>query len=131
METTPTETDLSGPAPLTDDPHKEIKAKVADFLLSLIQAFLRSGFYTSDHPEAKKAKVGLYEDFQNIFTGKGELTFMVRDDPEGKNILIEGVLPESHNLNSLMLRGMAEMYAPKFAKFLERTPSSLIWTKKA
>jgi len=120
METTPTETDVSGPATLTDDPHKEIKAKVADFLLSLIQAFLRTGFYTSDHPEAKKAKVGLYEDFQNIFTGKGELTFMVRDDPEGKNILIEGVLPESHNLNSLMLRGMAEMYAPKFAKFLER-----------
>jgi HEAT repeat protein len=120
METTPTETDVSGPAPLTDDPHKEIKAKVADFLLSLIQAFLRTGFYTSDHPEAKKAKVGLYEDFQNIFTGKGELTFMVRDDPEGKNILIEGVLPESHNLNSLMLRGMAEMYAPKFAKFLDR-----------
>lgn len=120
METTPTETDVSGPAPLTDDPHKEIKDKLADFLLSLIQAFLRTGFYTSDHPEAKKAKIGLYEDFQNIFTGKGELTFMVRDDPEGKNILIEGVLPESHNLNSLMLRGMAEMYAPKFAKFLER-----------
>ena len=45
---------------------------------------------------------------------------MVRDDPEGKNILIEGVLPEIHNLNSLMLRGMAEMYAPKCAKFLER-----------
>jgi len=120
MKTTPTETDVSGPAPLTDDPHKEIKAKLADFLLSLIQAFLRTGFYTSDHPEAKKAKLGLYEDFRNLFTSEDELTFMVRDDREGKNILIEGVLPEIHNLNSLMLRGMAEMYAPKFAKFLER-----------
>ena len=120
MKTNPTETDVSDQAPLTDDPHKEIKTKLADFLLSLIQAFLRTGFYTSDHPEAKKAKIGLYEDFQNIFTSKDELTFMLRDDPEGKNILIEGVLPEIHNLNSLMLRGMAEMYTPKFAKFLER-----------
>jgi HEAT repeat protein len=120
METTATETDASGQAPQTDDPHKEIKAKLADFLLSLIQAFLRTGFYTSDHPEAKKAKLGLYEDFGNLFTGEDELTFMVRDDPEGKSILIEGVLPEIYNLNSLMLRGMAEMYGPKFAKFLER-----------
>jgi len=120
MKTTSLETEVSATASLQDDPHKQVKTKLADFLLSLIQAFLRTGFYTSDHPEAKKAKVGLYEDFQNIFTGKGELTFMVRDDHEGKNILIEGVLPEIHNLNSLMLRGMAEMYAPKFAKFLER-----------
>jgi hypothetical protein len=120
MNTNPTETDVSAPALPTEDPYKKIKTKLADFLLSLIQAFLRTGFYTSDHPEAKKAKLGLYEDFQNIFTSKDELTFMVRDDPKGKNILIEGVLPEIHNLNSLMLRGMAEMYAPKFAKFLER-----------
>jgi HEAT repeat protein len=120
MEDTPPEPESFGAAPKPDDPHKEIKAKLGEFLLSLIQAFLRTGFYTSDHPEAKKAKVGLYEDFQGLFTGKDEITFLVRDDPEGKNILIEGVLPEAHNLNSLMLRGMAEMYAPKFAKFLER-----------
>jgi hypothetical protein len=120
MKTTSLETPGSGTPSRPENPHNGIKTKLADFLLSLIQAFLRTGFYTSDHPEAKKAKIGLYEDFQHLFTGKGELTFMVRDDPEGKSILIEGVLPEVHNLNSLMLRGMAEMYAPKFAKFLER-----------
>jgi len=120
MKDNPPEPDSSGAAPIPVDPYKEIKAKLAEFLLSLIQAFLRTGFYTSDHPEAKKAKEGIYGDFQSLFTGKGELTFLVRDDPEGKNILIEGVLPEIHNLNSLMLRGMAEMYAPKFAKFLDR-----------
>jgi len=120
MKDNPPEPDSSGPAPIPDDPHKEIKAKLGEFLLSLIQGFLRTGFYTPDHPEAKKATVGLYEDFQDLFTGKGELTLLVRDDPEGKNILIEGVLPETHNLNSLMFRGMAETYTPKFAKFLER-----------
>jgi len=120
MEDNPPEPDSSGAAPIADDPHKELKAKLGEFLLSLIQGFLRTGFYTPDHPEAKKATVGLYEDFQDLFTGKGELTLLVRDDPEGKNILIEGVLPEIHNLNSLMFKGMAETYTPKFANFLER-----------
>lgn len=120
MKNTPPEPDSLDTEHVPGDPHKELKANLAKFLLSLIQAFLRTGYYTSNHPEAKSAKVGLYEDFQKLFTQKGELTFLVRDDPEGKNILIEGVLPEIHYLNSLMLRGMAEMYTPKFAKFLER-----------
>jgi HEAT repeat protein len=106
--------------PLSDDPHKKLKGHLAKFLLSLIQAFLRTGYYTAGHPEARKAKLGLYEEFQGLFTQKGELTFMVREDPGGRAILIEGVLPEIENLNSVMLRGMAEMYTPKFATFLER-----------
>jgi len=60
------------------------------------------------------------EDFQALFVQKDELTFIVRDDPGGKNILIEGLLPETQYLSRLMLRGMAEMYIPRFAQFLER-----------
>ena len=103
-----------------DDPHREIKAQLAQFLLALIQAFLRTGYYTPDHPESQKAKIGLYEDFQGLFSQRDELTFLVREEPTGKNILIEGVLPEIQDLNSLMIEGMAEMYVPRFAKFLEQ-----------
>ncbi|MEE8300006.1 MAG: hypothetical protein V3R28_01720, partial [Desulfatiglandales bacterium] len=120
MKKAPPEPDSLEPQPIPDDPHKELKANLAEFLLSLIQAFLRTGYYTPDHPEAKKARLGLYENFQNLFTQKDELTFLVMDDSKEKKILIEGVLPETYDLNSLMLRGMAEMYTPKFAKFLER-----------
>jgi len=120
MKDTTPETDSHGTELTSDDLHKEIKASLAEFLLSLIQAFLRTGYYTPDHPESKTAKVGLYEDFQRLFTKKDDLTFLVRDDPEGKNILTEGVLPGIQNLNSIMIRGMAEMYTPKFVKFLER-----------
>jgi len=109
-----------GPEPIADDPRKEIQAKLAQFVLSLIQAFLRTGYYTPDHPESKRAKVGLYEDFQTLFIQKDELTFLLREDRAGQNILIEGVLPETQFLSRLMLQGMAEMYIPKFAKFLER-----------
>jgi hypothetical protein len=51
---------------------------------------------------------------------KEELTFLVRGDQRRKNISIEGVLPETQFLDRLMLRGMAEMYIPRFVNFLER-----------
>ncbi|MGD8382627.1 MAG: HEAT repeat domain-containing protein [Syntrophobacterales bacterium] len=120
MKKTLSDTDILLRSQLTDDPHAEIKARLAEFLLALIQAFLRTGYYTPDHPEAQKAKMGLYEDFQGLFSQRDELTFLVREELEGKNILIEGVLPEVQDLNSLMIAGMAEMYVPRFAKFLEQ-----------
>jgi HEAT repeat protein len=106
--------------PAPSDPHKEIKDHLAKFLLSLIQAFLRTGYYTADHPQSKSAKEGLYEDFQNLLDNKYELTFLVSHVPGGEKILIEGMLPEPQELRSIMLQGMADMYTPKFATFLKR-----------
>ncbi len=110
---------LTGSRSRTDDPHAETRARLAQFLLTLIQAFLRTGYYTPNHPQARSAKVGLYDEFQKLFTAKDELALFVRDDPKGLNILIEGILPEPQYLTSIMARGMAEMYLPKFVKFLE------------
>ena len=120
MKKTLYDTDVLLRAQMPDDPHKEIKVKLAEFLLALIQAFLRTGYYTPDHPESQKARVGLYEDFQKLFIQKDELTFLVREDPGGINILVEGVLPDTQDLNSLMIAGMAEMYVPRLAKFLKQ-----------
>jgi HEAT repeat protein len=120
MRKTLSDTDILLRSQLTDDPHGEIKVRLAEFLLALIQAFLRTGYYTPDHPESQKAKAGLYENFQSLFSQRDELTFLVREELEGKNILIEGVLPEVQDLNGLMVAGMAEMYVPRFAKFLEQ-----------
>jgi hypothetical protein len=64
MRKTLSDTDILLRSQLTDDPHGEIKVRLAEFLLALIQAFLRTGYYTPDHPESQKAKVGLYENFQ-------------------------------------------------------------------
>ncbi len=114
------DTDVLIRSQMQEDPQMEIKAKLAEFLLALIQAFLRTGYYTPDHPESQKAKVGLYEDFQNLFVQKDELTFLVREDPGGKNILVEGVLPEIQDLISLMIAGMAQMYVPRFVEYLEQ-----------
>lgn len=122
--------------PIPDDPQKEIKSHLAQFLLSLIQALLRTGYYTPDHPQSKKAKEGLYEDFQNLLNHEKELTFLVREVRGEKRILIEGVLPNPQELHTIMLQGMAEMYTPKFVTFFDRKDlisltlkASMVWTE--
>ena len=99
---------------------QKLHTKLSDFVLRLIQAFLRTGYYTPDHPESKRAKEGLSELFKGLFEAEDELTFLLREEQEGQEILVEGVLPETQKLSRMMLRGMGELYVPRFAKYLER-----------
>ena len=99
---------------------QKLQIKLTDFVLHLIQAFLRTGYYTPDHPESKRAKEGLYQRFRELFEEEDELAFLVREEQERQEILVEGVLPEALKLSRMMMKGMGELYVPKFAKYLER-----------
>ncbi len=99
---------------------QKLQANLTSFVLHLIQAFLRTGYYTPDHPESKKAKEGLYQLFKELFEADEELAFLVREDQEREEILVEGVLPEAQKLSRMMLKGMGELYVPKFAMYMER-----------
>lgn len=99
---------------------QQLQSKLADFILHLIQAFLRTGYYTAEHPESKKAKEGLFQQFKNLFGDEDEFTLLVREEQEKKEILVEGLLPESQRLSRMMMKGMGELYVPKFANYLER-----------
>ena len=99
---------------------KNCRPSCTDFILRLIQAFLRTGYYTPEHPESKKAQEGLYQQFKRLFEHEEELTFMVRDEEDGQDIFVEGLMPEAQRLGRMMMRGMGELYVPKFAKYLER-----------
>ncbi len=72
---------------------QRLQVKLTDFVLHLIQAFLRTGYYTPEHPESKKAKEGLYGQFKILFEEGDELAFLVREEPERQEIFVEGVLP--------------------------------------
>ena len=106
-----------GPDPALRTPTPEV---LTEFILSLVQAFLRTGYYLPDHPQARKAKVGLYNRFKSLFAGRHELTFMLKEMGETQNILVDGPLPETQRLSTLMTKGMAEVYVPRLSKFLER-----------
>jgi HEAT repeat protein len=99
---------------------QKLQVKLTDFVLHLIQAFLRTGYYTPDHPESKRAKEGLYQLFKNLFEGEDELAFLVRDEQEKQEIFVEGVLSEAQKLSRMMIKGMGDLYVPKFVTYLER-----------
>ncbi|MBW1741922.1 MAG: HEAT repeat domain-containing protein [Deltaproteobacteria bacterium] len=103
----------------TDADEKRLAA-LSEFVVSLAQAFLRTGYYTSEHPESEKARAGLYAKFSELLLKKGELTFLAKDTPEDQQVLIEGMLPEPCELKALMFAGMAELYDEKLIQFLER-----------
>jgi hypothetical protein len=93
---------------------------IGDFVISLIQAFLRTGYYLPEHPESRKAKSGLYEKFTRLVSGSGEVSFLLKEEHGLKIISIEGVQPESIRLAALMTKGMSDTYNPRFAQYLER-----------
>ena len=99
---------------------QKLQAKLNDFVLHLIQAFLRTGYYTPEHPESKRAKEGLYQLFKNLFEHEDELAFLVREEQERQEIFVEGALPEAQRLSRMMIKGMGELYIPKFVNYLER-----------
>ncbi|MEW6375177.1 MAG: hypothetical protein AB1502_05220, partial [Thermodesulfobacteriota bacterium] len=99
---------------------QKLQGKLTDFVLHLIQAFLRTGYYTPEHPESKRAKEGLFQRFEDLFEEEDELAFLVREEQQKQEILVEGVFPEAQRLSRMMMKGMGELYVPKFAKYLER-----------
>jgi HEAT repeat protein len=99
---------------------QRLQGNLADFVLHLIQAFLRTGYYTPEHPESKRAKEGLYQLFKGLFEEEDELAFLVREDQQKEEIFVEGILPEAQRLSKMMMKGMGELYVPKFAKYMER-----------
>ena len=99
---------------------QKLQSKLSNFILHLIQAFLRTGYYTPEHPESKRAKEGLYDQFKSLFDHENELTFLIREEQERQEIWVEGILPEAQRLSRMMLKGMGELYVPKFSHYLER-----------
>ena len=94
--------------------------KLSEFIVSLVQAFLRTGYYTSEHPESEKARLGLYDRFTELLLKRGDLTFLAKDTEAKKQIFVEGMLPKPCDLKTLMLAGMAELYDEKLIEFLNR-----------
>lgn len=99
---------------------QKLQSKLTDFILHIIQAFLRTGYYTQDHPESMRAKEGLYQQFKSLFEHEDELTFIAREEQEQREIFIDGILPETQRLTRMMMKGMGELYVPKFVSYLER-----------
>ncbi len=109
----------------------ESATALSDFVLSLIQAFLKTGYYRSDHPEARKARAGLYDSLKTFLTGKREISFISSGDVAKPEVYIGGIFDEPVTGTSIMMKGMAEIFVPKFLEYFERKRLSSFSMKAA
>ena len=107
---------------MRNDPRLQGNAlsEVGDFIVSMVQAFLRTGYYLPEHPQSKKALEGLYERFSELVEKGGEIHFFIREEGGGEAIFIEGPLDSASRLRDIMPLGMADTYNPRFINFLKR-----------
>lgn len=96
------------------------KSRFFNFLLSFIQALLKTGYYTPGHPEASKSKEGLYNDLISILKGHREISFIAVTLKEKRDVLIDGVFEEPVNFSAFMSKGMGEMFITKFLTYFDR-----------
>jgi HEAT repeat protein len=93
---------------------------VAEFIMDLTKAMLRSGYYSADHPGADDAKRGLYEAFQKSLGDSSEIMITNQETREKTDILITGILDEPVNVRTLVGAGMAELFVPKLREYFNR-----------
>lgn len=83
------------------------------------------------HPEAQKARAGLYEALKDILKDKGEISFLAVTEAGRQEVFIGGLFDEPVPLSSLMLKSMAEIFTPKFTEYFERKNLSSFSLKAA
>lgn len=104
---------------------------LAETILTLIQALLKTGYYTPGHPETQRARAGLYAAVQEDLQKYPELTFILVESGERCEIFLSGVQSDPLPLSSLMIKSMADLFIPKFAEYFERKTLSAFTLKSA
>lgn len=108
-----------------------ITTDVSDFILTLIQAFLKTGYYMSEHPEAKKATSGLYNRLKLVLKDRSEISFLAVAEARGNEAFIVGLTDEPLPVSSLMMKSMSDVFVSRFVEYFERKRLSAFTLKKS
>jgi hypothetical protein len=98
---------------------EEVAEELTDFTLQFVRAVTKSSYYTAEHQEAGKAKLGIYAAFRKLVADRPEITFYARQVGERCAILVYGIFQEPTELAGAMLRGTSEIYVPKLTHYFE------------
>jgi hypothetical protein len=113
------ETGPREPLPTRESFPEEVAQELTDFTLKFVRAVTKSSYYTAEHQEAGKAKLGIYDAFRTLVADHPEVTFYARKAGERCSVLVYGIFQEPTDLARAMLRGMSEIYVPKLAHYFE------------
>jgi hypothetical protein len=99
---------------------RERMQPVAVFILNLVKAMLRSGYYAPEHPGSKKAKEGIYTDFKVAAGDRSDITLTSQETQGRFDVLVSGILDDQVSLRGLVGIEQAEIYMPKLKDYFSR-----------
>ncbi len=102
------------------DEEQKLRVHLAQFVLDLIKALLKTGYYDPSHPEARQARAGLHAQFRTLMKDRFELGFVRTASAENPEIIVEGVLTEPLSLAALLGKGVGALFVPKLYEYFER-----------
>lgn len=112
-------------------PEEFAQAKhVSAFIIDLIKAISRSGYYDADHPVSQEVKKGLYEDFKKALGDSAEIMLTCQEYEEKVDIHISGVLNEPFNIRKLTQANTSDLFVPKLKDYFERKSLNSFVIKK-
>ncbi len=104
-----------------NDTSIEMKKWVIAFVLKFTKSVARAGYYAdANHPEAKKAKEGLYSLYRRLLGDRRQVTFIKKSVGDDRDMMIDGPLDEMLGLVDIMPQGMRELYVPRFMEYFDR-----------
>lgn len=104
---------------LTPEERERVKP-CGDFIMDLAKAMLRSGYYAPDHPGAKDAKQGLFDQLKKALGDSKEIMLTNQETRERTDVLITGVLEEPVSVRTVVGAGMAELFVPRLRDYYNR-----------
>ncbi len=114
-----TEAPAKPQSPPLDDEQK-LRVHLAQFVLDLIKAMTKTGYYDPEHPQAQQARAGLHAQFRGLIKDRFELGFVRMASAENPEITVEGVLLEPMSLATLLGKGVGALFVPKLFEYFER-----------
>jgi hypothetical protein len=115
----PAESGPREPLPTQEALPEELAQELTDFTLQFVRAVTKSSYYTAEHQEAGKAKLGIYTAFRALVADRPEVTFYTRKAGERFSILVYGIFQEPTDLARAMLRETSDIYVPKLSHYFE------------
>lgn len=102
-------------------PEELAKAKnTCEFVIDLIKAISRSGYYDAHHPVSLEVKKGLYDAFKKALANSAEVMLTCHDVEDQVDIHISGILEQPFNIRKLTHAVTSDLFIPKLQDYFER-----------
>ncbi|MBM4387162.1 MAG: HEAT repeat domain-containing protein [Deltaproteobacteria bacterium] len=108
-----------------------LRRRVSEFSRDLIKAFLQTGFYSEKHPITGKIIEALFNNYKEMISGYGEISYILAPAGETQDIFVEGLTAKPMRLMDMLKGEMGEHFIKKFVEYFNRNRLVLFSIKSA